>query len=86
MYKESFVTQNVRHNAFSRKPRYKSTVLPRSLSIPKKELGSSTAGTMLDFLHINLLYCGGRVLTSMHFELISLSVIIDDIVIVIHSN
>ena len=48
-----------RHNAFSREIRHKSTVLPRNQAIPKSELGSSYTGTNLDFLHINLLYCGG---------------------------
>ena len=48
-----------RHNAFSRPMCQKSTVLPSNQCIPKKKLGSSYTGTELDFLHINLLYCGG---------------------------
>ena len=46
-----------RHDAFSRD--HKSTVLPRSHTIRKTFLGSSASGTDLDFLHLNILYCGG---------------------------
>ena len=49
-----------RHNAFSRTG-FKSTVVPRNRTIPKSVLGSSVTATYLDFLHVNLLYCGGRV-------------------------
>ena len=47
-----------RHNAFSL-ARSKSTVVPRNRIIPKTKLGSSATATDLDFLHVNLLYCGG---------------------------
>ena len=45
------------HDAFSRD--HKSTVVPRNRTIPKTFLGSSATGTDLDFLHLNILYCGG---------------------------
>ena len=51
---------HVRHNAFSCEFRCKSTVLPRNISIPTNELGRCSTGTDFDFLHINLLYCGGK--------------------------
>ena len=71
-----------RHNAFSRVP-CTSTLVPRSRRIPKTILGSWTTPTDLDFLHLNLLYCGGtdadliyavlpeilaRILFSLNFE------------------
>ena len=46
------------HNTFSREL-FKSAVVPRNPKIPKTDLGSSDRATPLDFLHINLLYCGG---------------------------
>ena len=54
-----------RHNAFLRNG-YESTVLPRNRTIPKTFLGSSATATDLDFLHINLLYCGGTEVKSLH--------------------
>ena len=47
-----------RHNAFSR-DQIESTVVPHSRTISKTILGSSATATDLDFLHLNLLYCGG---------------------------
>ena len=47
-----------RHDAFSRALN-ESTVVTRNHTIPKTILGGSTDATDLDFLHINLLYCGG---------------------------
>ena len=47
-----------RHNAFSR-DRDESTLIPLNGTIPKAILGSSDTATDLDFLHLNLLYCGG---------------------------
>ena len=47
-----------RHLAFSRDG-HKSTIIPRSRTISKTFLGSSATPTDLDFLHLNLLYCGG---------------------------
>ena len=52
-----------RHNAFSRDN--KSTVFPRSHTIPKTFLGMSATGTDLDFLHLNILYCGGTCTDTM---------------------
>ena len=49
---------HVRHNAFQN-DRFKSTIVPRNRATLKTELGSSATATDLDFLHINLLYCGG---------------------------
>ena len=49
---------HVRHDAFSRS-RYQSTVLPRNRATSETILGTSTTATDLDFLHLNLLYCGG---------------------------
>ena len=46
------------HNAFSRNP-HKSTIVPHSGAIPKTLLGYSAKGSDLDFLHLNILYCGG---------------------------
>ena len=46
-----------RHNAFSRDN--KSTILARSHTISETCLGRSATGTDLDFLHLNILYCGG---------------------------
>ena len=47
-----------RHNAFSRDGD-KSTIVPCNRTIPRTILGKSATATDLDFLHINLLYCGG---------------------------
>ena len=47
-----------RHNAFSRDSS-KSTLIPHNATIPKITLGSSATATDLDFLHLNILYCGG---------------------------
>ena len=52
-------TMHFQHNAFALPD--KSTLEPRTLTIPKTDLGCSATGTELDFLHINLLYCGGNV-------------------------
>ena len=52
-----------RHNAFSR-GRYKSTLIPHNRSVSKSILGSSATATDLDFLHLNLLYCGGKPTTA----------------------
>ena len=35
------------------------TIVPKSQDIPLISLGKSNTGTDLDFLHVNLLYCGG---------------------------
>ena len=48
-----------RHDAFSGNRGKKSTLVPRILAIPGTILGGSENGTDLDFLHLNLLYCGG---------------------------
>ena len=52
-----------RHNTFSRDVRLRSTILPRNPTFLKAKLGCSTTGTDLDFLHVNLLYCGGMAVT-----------------------
>ena len=49
---------HVRHNAFSQHSS-ESTIVPFNRTIPKTVLGNSTMATDLDFLHLNLLYCGG---------------------------
>ena len=49
---------HVRHNAFSC-DYHKSTIIPRNRTIPNTILGSSATATDLDYLHLNLLYCGG---------------------------
>ena len=49
-----------RYTAFSSNPDL-STVIPHNHTIPKVILGSSATATDLDFLHLNLLYCGGKV-------------------------
>ena len=48
-----------RHNAFGRKKGL-TTVMPRDEAIFPSSLGISTTGTDFDFLHVNLLYCGGK--------------------------
>ena len=48
-----------RHNAFASSSGI-STVLPKNTSLPYSRLGISTNGTSLDFLHINIAYCGGK--------------------------
>ena len=48
-----------RHNAFSCDSDKKSTLVPHNLTISRILLGISEKGTDLDFLHLNLLYCGG---------------------------
>ena len=53
------------HNAFSR-GHNKSTVVPHNSTISKTILGSSNEGTNMDFLHINLLYCGGEEAKWLH--------------------
>ena len=50
---------HIRHNAFSNNE-CKSTVVPHNCSILKTILGSSHTATKLDFLHLNLFYCGGK--------------------------
>ena len=50
---------HLRHNAFSHDIGNMSTILPRNQTIRRSLLGSSNAGTDLDFLHLNLVYCGG---------------------------
>ena len=53
-----------RHDAYSR-AQFESTVVPHNRTIRKTILGSSDTATDLDFLHLNLLYCGGTdVITS----------------------
>ena len=48
-----------RHYEYSRN--FRATILPGFFEyISPLQLGSSTVGTELDFLHIRLLYCGGR--------------------------
>ena len=51
-------TMHFRHNEFSR-TKTKSTIIPTVAQVPKETLGSALEITYLDFLHINLLYCGG---------------------------
>ena len=48
-----------RQNAFSRSL-HKLTVLPSKEGLPSSRLGISHTGTNLDFLHVNILYCGGK--------------------------
>ena len=48
-----------RQNALSTRPK-KNTIIPKSTEIPSSRLGTSINGTILDFLHVNLLYCGGE--------------------------
>ena len=48
-----------RHNAFSYH-RHKSTVVSQTRTIPKAKIGNSDTGTEFDYLHINILYCGGK--------------------------
>ena len=60
---------HLRHHAFSRELRYKSTMLPCNETIDKSELGSSHTPTELDYLHINLLYCGGMAALITHVPL-----------------
>ena len=38
----------------------KLTLLPQNSSLHSIRLGISVTGTKLDFLHINILYCGGK--------------------------
>ena len=38
----------------------KLTLLPKNANIPSSRLGISQNGTTLDFLHVNILYCGGK--------------------------
>ena len=40
-----------------------STILPQNVYLPSSILGISESGTNLDFLHVNILYCGGKYLT-----------------------
>ena len=47
-----------RHNAFAHSC-YRSTIVPRNHTIPITILGSSANATDFDFMHLNLLYCGG---------------------------
>ena len=54
-----------RHKAFSRS-RNESTIVPRSRTISKTMLGSSVTATDLDFIHLNLLYCGGTDAKFLH--------------------
>ena len=54
-----------RHNAFSRSS-YKSTVVPLNNTINITLLGSSSTGTDLDFLQLNIVYCGGREPKTIH--------------------
>ena len=53
------------HTAFSSNPNL-STVIPHNHTIPKIILGSSATATDLDFLHLNLLYCGGKDAILLH--------------------
>ena len=52
-----------RHNDFlsggASQKRDASTIVPHEHSIRKGILGSSDEATYLDFLHLNVLYCGG---------------------------
>ena len=50
------------HNTFSLP--YKSTLMPRIYTFYKNDLGSSATATDTDFLHINLLYCGGKIMCA----------------------
>ena len=50
-----------RHNAFSKDLR-QSTIIAVNSSISPNQLGASKLGTSLDFLHLNILYCGGGLL------------------------
>ena len=46
------------HNSFAFSPLL-STITPKDTLVPLELLGKSTTALRLDFLHINLLYCGG---------------------------
>lgn len=48
-----------RHDASSHN-NYNSTILAKVQNTSSETLGSSNMGTDLDFLHIRLLYCGGK--------------------------
>ena len=48
-----------RRDAFARKKGL-TTIFPRNRSINPGMLGKGGSGTELDFLHVNLLYCGGK--------------------------
>ena len=52
-----------RHDAFSHN-NYDSTLLAKIQNMSSETLGSSNMGTGLDFLHIRLLYCGGKCILS----------------------
>ena len=67
-----------RHNAFSREMSQKSTVFPCNQTIPRNKLGSSYTGTELDFLHINLLYCGGMVAKNALFRISHFPTFVED--------
>ena len=47
------------HNAFASSPR-KSTIVPRNRRFTSRTLGASGNGTIVDFHHIKILYCGGK--------------------------
>ena len=46
--------------AYVRKDRGSFSIIPVNSSIPPRLLGSSIEPTEYDFLHINLVYCGGK--------------------------
>ena len=49
-----------RHNEFSL-DNQSSTLVPKKERISLESLGRSLAGTDLDYLHLNLLYCDGKI-------------------------
>ena len=52
-----------RHNQYAYRSE-QSTIIPKNDALSKDILGSSDSPTALDFLHINLVYCGGKVLNA----------------------
>ena len=55
-------TMHFPHNTLSISEQL-STIIPQSAHLPASYLGTSQTGTNLDFLHVNILYCGGKFLT-----------------------
>ena len=49
------------HNVFSISEQIP-TIIPLSARLPSRSLGVSKTGTYLDFLHVKILYCGGKYL------------------------
>ena len=55
------------HNAFSLN-HHLSTIIPQKTGILRSKVGKSDSATHLDFLHINLLYCGGKLRDNFLFN------------------